>query len=99
MMLFDFSLLTKMRPVSLAPAGADARSAAARPAMTVRLRERRSAVTGVALRLQIMLVAASVRPIKAAEQAEEAGAPSRTLRLPHSGFGSQSGTYLGLPDM
>src|SRR5499433_3655711 len=67
MRLFDFSLLTKMSPVSLAAAGREI------PATTVvrtaMLTERRSRITGISLCLQTIAVAASVRPIKAAEQA------------------------------
>src|SRR6476660_4896164 len=67
MTLFDFSLLTKMRPVSLAAAGRNPRTVA----RTLRPNVRRSIATGLSLRLQNFKVAASVRPIKAAEQAEE----------------------------
>src|ERR1043166_4069204 len=66
MTLFDFSLLTKMSPVSLAAA----ERSPAPAAMTPRQNMRRSIGTGVALRLQSFKLAASVRPIKAAEQAK-----------------------------
>ena len=72
MTLFDFSLLTKIRPVFLAAAGTTARNAATK----ARIRERRLVITGVSLRLRIVFVAASVRPNKAAGQAERSSATS-----------------------
>src|SRR5262244_86571 len=67
MRLFDFSLLTKMSPVSLAAAGREI--PATTGVRTAMLTERRSRITGISLCLHTIAVADSVRPIKAAEQA------------------------------
>src|ERR1700758_2595394 len=79
MILFDFSLLTKMSPVSLAAAGASARTAATRP--QTRLRTPLPIATACLSACRLCRLLPSVRPIKAVGQVEGAGARQCGSRL------------------